>query len=103
MHCVKRVAVAREELQQHKKINNSTRKARKELQQHKKINNSTRKAIQLKKNDNNIRRVEATQEERKQCQKNMQQHEKSNPTPEKQYAIHRQEQEHCQANNEKQN
>jgi hypothetical protein len=47
--------------------------------------------------------VEATQEEQKQCQKNMQQREKSNPTLKKQYAIHKQEQKQCQANNEKQN
>jgi hypothetical protein len=44
-----------------------------------------------------------TLEERKQCQKNMQQCEKSNLTLKKQYAIHKQEQEQCQANNEKQN
>lgn len=42
-----------------------------------------------------------TLEERKQCQKNMQQCEKSNPTLKKHYAIHKQEQEQCQANNKK--
>jgi hypothetical protein len=47
--------------------------------------------IQLKKNDNNTRRAKATQEERKQRQISMQQHEKSNPTPKKQYATHKQE------------
>jgi hypothetical protein len=51
-----------------------------------------------------------TLEERKQhkkhesnAKKNMQQREKSNPTPKKQYAIHKQEQAQCQANNEEQN
>jgi hypothetical protein len=33
----------------------------------------------------------------------MQQHEKNNSTPKEQCAIHKQEQEQCQANNEEQN